>query len=116
MIDQIRPAALATWLHSLGGAVPVLLDVRETWEFNTAAVRTLSTAPAFDVLSMPMQEIPQRLAELPTDRPIACLCHHGIRSQHVARYLLQNDFEQVVNIAGGIDAWSAELDPAVPRY
>ncbi len=116
MIDQIRPASLPAWLHSLTGSVPVLLDVRETWEFSTAAVQPLSTAPAFDVLSMPMQEIPQRMAELPTDRPIACLCHHGIRSQRVAQFLAQNGFEHVVNIAGGIDAWSAELDPAVPHY
>ena len=58
----------------------------------------------------------QRMAELPTDRPIACLCHHGIRSQRVAQFLAQNGFEHVVNIAGGIDAWSAELDPAVPHY
>jgi rhodanese-related sulfurtransferase len=119
MIDQIRPAAFAPWAaaqQQQHGATPLVLDVRETWEFNTAAVRTLSNTCAFDVLSIPMQEIPQRLAELPDSRTIACLCHHGVRSQQVARYLQQNGFEHVANIAGGIDAWSAELDPAVPRY
>ncbi len=119
MIDQIRPTAFAQWAaaqHIQHSAAPLVLDVRETWEFSTAAVRALAGAPAFDVLSIPMQEIPQRLAELPTDRPIACLCHHGIRSQQVARYLQQHDFEHIVNIAGGIAAWSAEVDPSVPCY
>jgi rhodanese-related sulfurtransferase len=116
MIPQIRPAAFAQWLHSHTSAAPLVLDVRETWEFQTAAVRPYDGAPAFDVLSMPMQEIPQRLAELPTTRPIACLCHHGMRSQRVAQFLLGNGFEQVANIAGGIDAWAVEADPNVPRY
>jgi rhodanese-related sulfurtransferase len=116
MIPQIRPAAFAQWTVAQAGMQAMVLDVREPWEFHTAAIHPLDGAQAFDVLSMPMQEIPARLAELPKDRPIACLCHHGIRSQNVARYLLQNGFEQVVNIAGGIAAWSDEADPSVPRY
>jgi rhodanese-related sulfurtransferase len=116
MIAQIRPAAFTQWITSLAGATPLVLDVREPWEFHTAAIRPLGVAPAFDVLSMPMQDIPARLAELPTNRPIACLCHHGMRSQRVAAYLAQNGFEHVVNIAGGIDAWSAEVDSSVPHY
>lgn len=116
MIPQIRPAAFAPWTVAQQGSTPLVLDVREPWEFHTAALRPLDGAQAFDVLSMPMQEIPARLAELPKDRPIACLCHHGMRSQRVAQYLLQNGFENVVNIAGGIAAWSAEADPSVPQY
>jgi rhodanese-related sulfurtransferase len=116
MIDQVRPAAFAQWVSSLDGATPLILDVREPWEFHTASVRPYGGVSAFDVLSMPMQDIPSRMAELPTNRPIACLCHHGIRSQQVARYLAQNGFEQVINIAGGIAAWSDEADPSVPQY
>jgi rhodanese-related sulfurtransferase len=116
MIDQIRPAAFAQWTAAQACTAPLVLDVRETWEFNTAAIRPLDGAQAFDVLSIPMQDIPTRLAELPKDRPIACLCHHGARSQRVAQYLAQNGFEQVVNIAGGIHAWSDEADASVPRY
>jgi len=67
-------------------------------------------------VQLSMNEIPARLAELDPQRPIACLCHHGARSQRVAQFLLQNGFENVVNIAGGIDAWSLQRDPAVPRY
>ncbi len=81
-----------------------------------ASIKQLADAPSFDVLLMPMQNIAQRLAELPHDRPIACLCHHGVRSQQVAGFLLNRDFEQVVNIAGGIDAWSHELDASVATY
>lgn len=112
MIPQISPAQLSAWQASLPpGARPVVLDVREPWEVQTASVK----AEGFDVLALPMREIPGRLAELNPDQPVACLCHHGMRSQQVAHYLIQNGFAEVVNIQGGIDAWSA-LDPTVPRY
>jgi rhodanese-related sulfurtransferase len=116
MIAQIRPAAFAQWLASQSDGVPLVLDVREPWELNVASLKPVADAPAFDVLPMPMQSIPQRLNELPEDRTIACLCHHGIRSQHVAAYLVNQGFERVVNISGGIEAWSRELDPTVPSY
>jgi rhodanese-related sulfurtransferase len=63
-----------------------------------------------------MNEIPQRLSELDPQRPVACLCHHGARSQRVAMFLASNGFDQVANIAGGIDAWTTEVDSSVPRY
>ncbi len=116
MIPQIRPAAFTQWLKSLDGITPLVLDVREPWEVSTASIQPVADAPAFDVLYMPMQSIPQRLAELPQDRPIACLCHHGMRSQNVAAFLLNQGFEQVANISGGIDAWSRELDGSVAAY
>jgi len=113
MLDQITPAQLAQWLQSLPTtAKPVVLDVREPWEWQTASVQ----AEGFSLVTLPMGEIPARLAELDPTQPVACLCHHGARSQRVAVYLLQNGFEQVVNIAGGIDAWSQQLDTGVPRY
>ena len=62
-----------------------------------------------------MNEIPGRLAELNDGQRIACLCHHGARSQRVAAFLNQNGFDQLANVAGGIDAWSSH-DPTVPRY
>ncbi len=112
MIAQISPDQLSAWKASLApGAQPLVLDVREPWEVQTASVQP----EGFDVLTMPMREIPGRLSELKPDQPVACLCHHGMRSQQVARYLEQNGFAEVVNIQGGIDAWSA-LDPRVPRY
>jgi rhodanese-related sulfurtransferase len=116
MIPQIRPASFTPWLQSLGGITPLVLDVREPWEHGVAMVTPLPDAPAFDLLLMPMQSIPQRLTELPQDRPIVCLCHHGVRSQHVAAFLLNQGFEQIVNLSGGIDAWSRELDGSVVAY
>ncbi len=116
MIAQIRPAAFNQWLTTQSDAMPLVLDVREPWEVSTASVKPLADAPAFDVLFMPMQSVPARLDELPQDRMIACLCHHGIRSQQVAAFLLNRGFENVINISGGIDAWSTELDTSVATY
>lgn len=112
MIDQVRPAELADWFARDPGAAPVLLDVREPWELQTASVAPLG----FTLVAIPMNEIPGRLAELDENQRIACLCHHGARSQRVAAFLAQNGFPAVANVAGGIDAWSATQDPAVPRY
>ncbi|MBS7807545.1 rhodanese-like domain-containing protein [Variovorax sp. PCZ-1] len=116
MIPQIRPAAFGQWLATQSDTTPLVLDVREPWETNTASIKPLADSPGFDVLFMPMQTIPQRLNELPADRPIACLCHHGMRSQQVAAFLLNRGFENVINISGGIDAWSHELDNTVAAY
>jgi rhodanese-related sulfurtransferase len=113
MIDQVRPSGLAAWFAVQAGSAPALvLDVREPWELQTASVK----ADGFDVLAIPMNEIPARIAQLDPGRPVACLCHHGTRSQRVAMFLAQNGFTRVANIAGGIDAWSAERDEGVPRY
>ena len=111
MIDQIRPADLPAWLQ----AQPVLalvLDVREPEELQIASV----TPDGFELLVIPMNDIPARMAQLDPARPVAVLCHRGGRSQRVAMYLASNGFEKVANVAGGIDAWSVERDPSVPRY
>jgi len=114
MIAQVRPADLPAWFQAqaAGDRPPVVLDVREPWELQAASVK----AEGFELVAMPMNEIPARLGELDPARPIACLCHHGTRSQRVASFLSQRGFDQVANIVGGIDAWSSERDPAVPRY
>ena len=111
MIDQVRPSALDAWMQARSGA-GVLLDVREPRELAVASVQP----HGFELLTIPMNEVPARLAELDPARPVACLCHHGARSQRVAMYLASNGFGQVANVAGGIDAWSVERDPTVPRY
>jgi rhodanese-related sulfurtransferase len=111
MISQVRPSDFDHWLQAQP-ARPLVLDVREPWELQTASV-----APgAYDVVAIPMNEVPARLGELPQDRAIACLCHHGGRSQRVAMFLAQQGYTDVANIAGGIDAWSRERDPQVPVY
>ena len=111
MIPQVRPTDFAAWLQAQAQA-PLLLDVREPWEVQVASVRP----EGFELVAIPMNEIPARLAELPEDRPIACLCHHGMRSMNVAAFLARQGYADVANVAGGIDAWSREKDPSVPRY
>ena len=112
MIDHVRPAQLADWLTANAGSRPLVLDVREPWELQTASV----TPQGFELVAIPMGELAARLDELDPARPVACLCHHGMRSMNVAAFLEQHGFEHLANISGGIDAWSAEVDPAVPRY
>lgn len=113
MIDQVRPSDLAQWLQSMRAhGEPVVLDVREPHELQIASIQ----ADGFALLTIPMGTIPPRLSELNPEQPIACLCHHGGRSMQVAHFLKSHGFEHVANIAGGIHAWSAELDPSIPRY
>ena len=88
---------------------PLLLDVREPWEFQTAALP--------NALLMPMGEVTSRAhQELDPDQPIVVLCHHGSRSLSVTMWLRQQGFENAQSLAGGIDAWSRTIDPTVPRY
>lgn len=111
MIPQVRPSDFDTWAQAQGGR-PLLLDVREPWELQVASV-----APGdFELVTIPMNQVPARMAELPQDRPIACLCHHGVRSQRVAQFLAHQGYTDVANIAGGIEAWARERDPSVPQY
>ena len=113
MIEQIPPSALPDWLATVtGDQLPLLLDVREPAEWQAASVRPAGA----ELLLMPMHNIPARVADLDPDRPVAVLCHHGGRSMQVAMFLAQHGFERVANVAGGIDAWSRDVDPSVPRY
>jgi rhodanese-related sulfurtransferase len=120
MIQQIQASQFSEWARAphegAPGTLPLVLDVREPWELQTASVRP----DQFTVLHVPMRDIPAKLAALRESHgeghPIACLCHHGMRSQQVAVYLEQNGFTDVVNLQGGIDAWSRQVDPAVALY
>jgi rhodanese-related sulfurtransferase len=113
MITQIRPSELPDWLATnRAHGEPVVLDVREPGELAVASIK----ANGFNLLTIPMGVIPLRLAELDPEQPIACLCHHGGRSMQVAAFLKAQGFAHVANIAGGINAWSAEVDPSVARY
>ncbi len=113
MIDQVQPSQLQDWIQAKQAQGPaVVLDVREAWELQTASVKTEN----FAFLHIPMNLIPGKLSELDPGRPIACLCHHGGRSMQVAAFLAQQGFTHVANVAGGIHAWSAQVDPSVPQY
>jgi rhodanese-related sulfurtransferase len=88
---------------------PLLLDVRDPWEFETASLP--------DSILMPMGDVPSRAhAELDPDQPIVVMCHLGVRSLSVTMWLRDQGFDHVQSLAGGIDLWSRAIDPAVPRY
>jgi rhodanese-related sulfurtransferase len=88
---------------------PLLLDVREPWEFQTANIP--------NSLLMPMGEVTSRAHnELDPDAPIVVMCHHGARSLNVALWLRDQGFPNAQSLAGGIDAWSCSVDPNIPRY
>lgn len=103
---EIDPATLAAWRE--GGRPHAVLDVREPWE--------VALAPFPGALAVPMREIPARMAGLPRDAPLVVLCHHGSRSLRVTYWLRAQGLAQVVNLRGGIDAWSLQIDATVPRY
>ncbi len=108
-IPELSPAEFrARWPAPDAGSATILLDVREPEELAVAAVA--------GVVHIPMDEIPARLAELDRDRTIVCMCHGGVRSLRVAEFLAANGYEHVFNLTGGIDAWSQQIDPAIPRY
>lgn len=86
-----------------------LIDVREPWEFQTAKIDGSAL--------MPMGDVPARAhQELDPDERLVILCHHGQRSLNVTVWLRNQGFENVQSLRGGIDAWSTEVDPSVPRY
>ena len=103
---QLRPAELATYLQT--GHAPVLLDVREPWEWNVCRLP--------GAILIPMRDLPARLKELDKTAETVVICHHGVRSYHAARYLETAGFGDVINLSGGVAAWADEGVPAMPRY
>jgi rhodanese-related sulfurtransferase len=82
--------------------------VREPWEVQTCALDNF--------VNIPMGQVPNRLQELDTSKPVVVVCHHGIRSQRVALFLEHAGFEAVYNLRGGVDAWAKQVDPTFPTY
>jgi len=100
--------ALALKERRARGEQIFVLDVREPAE--------VALAPFPDATHIPMGDIPSRLTELDPARETIVVCHHGVRSGQVATYLARIGFEHVLNLVGGIDAWSLKADPSTPRY
>jgi adenylyltransferase/sulfurtransferase len=108
MIREITPAALAARLDA--GEAFYFLDVRQPQEHNLAAL------PGSKLI--PLNQLLARLGEVtpPPGVPVVVYCHHGVRSRMGAQALTQAAHAEVYSLAGGIDAWSIEVDPRVPRY
>ena len=106
-VPELSPTAFIERWPDYGHTV-TLLDVREPDELERAAVT--------GAVSIPMREVPERVAEMDRTKPIVVMCRSGARSRVVAQYLRENGFENVYNLAGGIDAWSLQVDSSIPRY
>lgn len=98
-------------LHARMGsdhALPVLLDVRESWEYELCHIAGSRLVP--------LSALPAVLDEIDRLAPVVVVCHHGIRSYQAALFLENAGFERVSNLTGGIDAWADTVDPTMPRY
>ena len=107
-MQQITALELADWLADDARPSPMLLDVRENWEFETCHIAGSTL--------MPMQTIPARIDDLDEDAAIVCICHHGARSMQVAAFLERHGFGKITNLTGGIHAWAVQVDGAMPKY
>ena len=104
---ELSASELHTYLQTTN-TQPLLLDVREPWEYEKCNLKNSQL--------MPMRQIPSALNELDPDQEIIVICHHGIRSRSVAAYLASNSFNNVTNLTGGIDAWAKYVDPSMATY
>ena len=86
----------------------MLLDIREPQEIEISAID--------GAVHIPMNTLPDNLARVPKDQPVVVMCHMGGRSWQVTQWLRAQGYDNVVNLEGGISAWSSEIDPNVPRY
>jgi adenylyltransferase/sulfurtransferase len=106
MIPTITPHELKDRLGK--GEQLFLLDVREPWEYARAKLEGSQL--------IPLGTIPQSLGKLDRNAEIVAYCHHGMRSADAVGFLLQQGYQNVKNLVGGIDAWSVQIDPSIPRY
>jgi rhodanese-related sulfurtransferase len=107
-MQQLTPKQLKEWLTDQSRAKPVLVDVRETWEFEICRVQ--------DSLHIPMNSVPSRKQELDPNAETVVICHHGGRSMQVAMFLEREGFTKLFNLNGGVDGWAREVEPAMPQY
>lgn len=108
---HFTPVQLQAYLQSISennSEAPLLLDVREPWEFEHCHLE--------NSVLVPMRQIPEYLNKLKANEEIVVICHHGIRSRQVAQYLETEGFTNLINLTGGVAAWAYEVDPNMKRY
>jgi rhodanese-related sulfurtransferase len=108
LIPELGPAALEAWRTDPHRAPPVLIDVREPWEFEYCRID--------GSMLIPLGELAARIDELPAGRPLVIVCHHGNRSRYAAAMLQQSGFGDVYNLRGGVEEWAAAVEPTMRRY
>jgi len=108
LIAEIEPAELAQWQRDTGREAPFVVDVREPWEYDYCRID--------ESHSLPLHRLPMAVGDLPRDRDIVVVCHHGVRSFHAAAWLKHAGFARVHNLRGGVAAWAEEIEPDMKRY
>jgi rhodanese-related sulfurtransferase len=107
-VKQITPQELQQRLGDAAAGKPLLLDVREPWEFQICRLP--------GALLMPMQTVPARHTELDPDADTVVICHHGARSLQAAMFLEHAGFTRLYNLTGGVDAWARAVEASMPVY
>ena len=105
---RLSPVAVAALLSDTQRVVPVLVDVREPWEFEICHIAGARLVP--------MGLIAERIAELDPEAETVVVCHHGVRSARVGAFLESRGFQNVVNLEGGVAAWAEQVDSGMPTY
>lgn len=100
------PDDLAAWRQS--DTPHAVVDVREPWETDICRIE--------GSLTLPLGTLPQSLDQLPRDKPVVVVCHHGMRSLQAVMWLRSQGFENAVNLRGGIDAWARQVEPRMATY
>ena len=104
-VQRLQATELAAYLQN---SEPLLIDVREPWEFEICHIN--------GSINIPMAQIPQHLQTIREVPECVMICHHGVRSMHVIQYLQQQKFEHLINLEGGVEAWAREVDADMPVY
>ncbi len=107
-MQQLTATQLKEWLDDPAREKPVLIDVREPWEFDICRIGGAKPVP--------MRAIPARFLELKRDAETVVICHHGARSYQVCMFLEHQGFGKLYNLHGGMAAWSRDVDPSTPTY
>ncbi len=107
MIQNLSPTQLQKHLYTTEHK-PLLLDVREPWEYDICHISGSTLVP--------MHKLVSNVDALDPEEEMVVICHHGIRSRMIARFLSSRGFQKIINLHGGIDAWSDQVDRTMAKY
>lgn len=106
LVKEISPRELQVLLDS--GQEYMLLDVRQPWEFKICQLP--------NSINISLNDLDKSVAQLPDEKEIVTICHHGVRSKQAAILLEQCGYTKVMSLQGGIDAWARDINPTMERY